>query len=221
MPLEPRTSGSVEYVDHMGSDISVVNAARVSFGKHKEVFDDDDERLLRYLITHEHMSPFRHVFATLRVTCPIFVERQWFTHKVGTAVNSISGRYVQYDFGYWMPEYFRKGTPTIKQGSLDEPIEQNEEALALYRETCDRAVETYHRLINEYGVCKEQARTLLGLNTMTQFIFSASLQAWFHFYRLRTDAHAQAEIQVYAHEVGRIMEGLFPRAWKCLSEHGM
>lgn len=210
----------VEYVDHMGDDLTIVNAARVSMGKHKDVFEDEDYRLLVYLVKHEHMSPFRHAFVTLRVTCPIFVERQWFTHKVGTAVNSISGRYVEYDFGYWMPETLRKGSSGIKQGSLDDPVERHDEALQLYRETCDHVVEIYHKMIHEYGVCKEQARTLLGLNTMTQFIFTASLQAWHHFYRLRTDEHAQREIQAYAHKVGEIVSGLFPHAWRCLREHG-
>ncbi|NJN67608.1 MAG: FAD-dependent thymidylate synthase [Chloroflexaceae bacterium] len=214
-------AAQVEYVDHMGDDLSVVNAARVSFGKRKTVFDEQDERLLIYLITHEHMSPFRHAFVTVRVTCPIFVERQWFTHKVGTAVNSISGRYVEYDLGYWVPETLRKGSASIKQGSLEEPVDRHDEALALYRETCDHVWKVYHTLIHEYGVCKEQSRSLLGLNTHTQFIFTASLQAWFHFYRLRTDEHAQAEIQAYAHEVGTIVSRLFPNAWRCLLEHGM
>lgn len=210
----------VEYIDHMGSDLSVVNAARVSFGKQKETFDEQDNKLLAYLVRNEHMSPFRHAVATLRVTCPIFVERQWFKHQVGATANSISGRYVEYDLGYWTPEVLRKGSSAIKQGSLEEPVEQHEEALQLYRETCDHVWDVYHRLIHDYGVCKEQARSLLGLNTNTQFVFTASLQAWWHFYRLRSDAHAQAEIRAYAVRVGEIMAGLFPHAWQCLLDHG-
>jgi thymidylate synthase (FAD) len=209
----------VEYVDHMGNDLSIVNAARVSLGKRKETFDEQDYNLLVYLIKHEHMSPFRHAFATLRVTCPIFVERQWFKHQVGASANSISGRYVQYNLGYWVPEMLRKGSSSIKQGSLDEPVERQEEALQLYRETCEHVWQVYDKMINEYGVCKEQARSLLGLNTNTQFVFSASLQAWWHFYRLRTDAHAQAEIRAYALRVGEIIGGLFPNAWECLRNH--
>lgn len=217
MTTEP--TALVEYVDHMGSDLSIVNAARVSFGKQKTTFDEKDYRLLVYLVKHEHMSPFRHAVATMRVTCPIFVERQWFKHQVGASANSISGRYVEYDLGYWVPEVLRKGTPSIKQGSLEETVDRNEEAVQLYRETCDHVWQVYERLIHEYGVCKEQARSLLGLNTNTQFIFTASLQAWWHFYRLRSDQHAQAEIRTYAQRVGEIMEGLFPNAWKCLREH--
>jgi thymidylate synthase (FAD) len=209
----------VEYVDHMGSDLSIVNAARVSLGKRKETFDEQDAKLLVYLVQHEHMSPFRHVFATLRVTCPIFVERQWFKHQVGASANSISGRYVHYNLGYWVPDILRKGSRSIKQGSLDEPVERQAEAIQLYQETCEHVWQVYEQLINDYGVCKEQARSLLGLNTHTQFVFSASLQAWWHFYRLRTDAHAQAEIRAYALRVGEIIEELFPHAWKCLREH--
>lgn len=211
----------VEYVDHMGNDLSIVNAARVSLGKRKEVFDEQDYKLLVYLIKNEHMSPFRHATVSLRVTCPIFVERQWFKHQVGASANSISGRYVEYDLGYWTPTTLRKGSSSIKQGSLDEPIERHEEALQLYQETCDYVQQVYHRLIHDYGVCKEQARTLLGLNINTQFIFTASLQAWWHFYRLRTDSHAQAEIREYAYKVGEIIEGLFPNAWACLREHAL
>jgi thymidylate synthase (FAD) len=214
-------ASTVEYVDHMGDDLSIVNAARVSLGRRKETFDEDDARLLVYLVKNEHTSPFRHAFVTLRVTCPIFVERQWFKHQVGCAANSISGRYVQYNLGYWVPETLRKGSPAIKQGSLEEPVEQHEEALQLYRETCEYVWKVYERMINEYGVCKEQARSLLGLNTNTQFVFSASIQAWFHFYRLRTSEHAQAEIREYAHNVGEIVGGLFPHTWECLLEHGI
>jgi thymidylate synthase (FAD) len=217
---EQHSAAQVEYIEHMGDDLSIVNAARVSFGKQKAVFDEQDYRLLVYLVQNEHTSPFRHAVVKLRITCPIFVERQWFKHQVGTSANSISGRYVQYDLGYWVPEVLRKGSSAIKQGSLDEAVEQHDEALQLYRETCDYVWQVYHRLIHEYGVCKEQARSLLGLNTNTQFIFTASLQAWFHFYRLRTSEHAQAEIRAYAHKVGEIMAGLFPNAWKCMLEHG-
>jgi thymidylate synthase (FAD) len=211
----------VEYIDHMGDDLAIVNAARVSFGKQKETFDEKDYNLLVYLITNEHMSPFRHASVKLRVTCPIFVERQWFKHQVGATANSISGRYVEYDLGYWVPTTLRKGSSTIKQGSLDEPVEHHAEALQLYRETCDHIWQVYQKMIHEYGVCKEQARTLLGLNTNTQFIFTASLQAWWHFYRLRSDDHAQAEIRPYACKVGEIMQSLFPNAWKCLLDHGI
>ncbi len=214
------TAALVEYIEHMGNDLSIVNAARVSFGKQKTLFDEKDYKLLVYLIQHEHMSPFRHAIVKLRVTCPIFVERQWFKHQVGATANSISGRYVQYDLGYWMPETLRQGSAAIKQGSLDTPVERHDEALQLYRDTCEHVWQVYHQLIHEYGVCKEQARSLLGLNTNTQFIFTASLQAWWHFYRLRTDAHAQAEIRAYAHRVGEIVGGLFPNAWECLCAYG-
>ncbi len=97
-------SGFVRYVDHMGSDLTVVNAARVSMGKEHHEFDDKaDTQLIRYLVKHKHVSPFYHPQLTIHVKCPIFVERQWFKHRIGTAANSISGRYVQFEPTFWTP----------------------------------------------------------------------------------------------------------------------
>ena len=212
--------GNIQYLDHWGSDLTIVNAARVSRGKQKECLDEADIRLIRYLVQHNHTTPFRHVGLTVRVQVPIFVERQWFKHQVGTTANSISGRYVEYPPDYWAPTYFRKANPSVKQGSYQTQVEDNERALELYRQASDMCVATYHTLVNDFGVCREQARAVLGLNTMTEFIFTASLLAWHNFYVQRSASDAQEEIREYAYEVGRLIEQHFPYSWLALIEKG-
>ena len=210
----------IEYVNHMGSDLAVVNAARVSFGKHKETLDESDTKLIRYLVKHGHWSPFRHVSLSVRVECPIFVERQWFKHQVGCAANSISGRYVAFDEHYWTPEMFRKAAPNVKQGSSSAVLTSTDEASAVvaYELAMVTAFRSYTALL-DLGVCKEQARAVLPLATFTQFIFTASLQAWWNFYRQRSDAHAQAEIRVYADALDTLIAPLFPVSWNAFKEN--
>src|SRR5689334_19910396 len=103
-------SGYVEYIDHFGNDLRVVNAARVSMGKHKYAIDNDDERLIKYLIKNKHTSPFRHCHITFRVKLPIFVMRQFQKHRIGVEINEISGRYVEFGYAFYHPNKFRKGS---------------------------------------------------------------------------------------------------------------
>lgn len=212
--------GKIQYLDHWGSDLTVVNAARVSFGKQKSELDEGDVRLIQYLVRHKHTTPFRHVGLTVRVQAPIFVERQWFKHQVGATANSISGRYVEYPPDYWVPQYFRKANPSVKQGSYQTQIEDNEGALELYRQVSDLCVDTYHTLVNEFGVCREQARAVLGLSTMTEFVFTATLQAWHNFYVQRTARDAQEEIRLYAEQIGGMLAHHFPYCWEALLTNG-
>lgn len=211
---------TVEYLRHSGDDLAVVNAARVSFGKAKATFDDKDANLLRYLVQHGHTSPFYHVSLTVRVECAIFIERQWFKHQVGTAANSISGRYVEFDEHYWTPETFRRAAPNVKQGSSDEPLTDDRHTMAdhYYRVACRTAFDCYERLLS-LGVCKEQARAVLPLATFTQFIFTASLWAWWNFYRQRSAPNAQAEIRVYADAIGALCAEHFPASWQTFKEY--
>lgn len=210
----------IEYVDHMGNDLSVVNAARVSMGKRKDAFDDKDAKLIRYLVKNGHWSPFRHVSLSVRVECPIFIERQWFKHQIGCTANSISGRYVTYEESHWTPATFRKAAPNVKQGSSDETLKNDTHTLAahIYETACKRSFDAYHSLLS-IGVCKEQARAVLPLATFTQFIFTASLQAWWNFYRQRSDAHAQAEIRVYADALDQLIVNYFPVCWNAFKEN--
>lgn len=208
---------TVQYVEHGGSDLSVVNAARVSLGKQKTELDESDVKLINYLATHDHTSPFRHCSITLRVSCPIFVARQIFKHRIGSEINEISGRYVKFNECFYSPEVFRKGSPSIKQGSLDQAVDDNEEAKAIYIETIDFMFKAYEDLL-ALGVCKEQARAILPLALMTEFVWTLSLQAAFHFWKLRSDPHAQYETRQIAYRVEELIQPLFPHSWQALKD---
>jgi len=140
--------GFVRLIDHMGSDLSVVNAARVSFGKKKEVFDEGDAKLVRYLAEHEHTSPFRHTAMTFHVKAPIFVFRQWMKHRVASEFNEISGRYVEFPPDeFYLPERFRQQAKVNKQGSEGEIAPEHREAAAkAYLASCQGSVAQYKAL---------------------------------------------------------------------------
>lgn len=203
----------VSYRNHMGSDLTPVNAARVSMGKQKEQFDETDEKLLGYLARENHWTPYSHAVVQFHVKCPIFVERQIFKHQVGFSYNSVSGRYVEFKDGdYHKFPTFRKGSSSIKQGSLSEGVSDGESAQEEYEQAMLSAFDTYHRLLN-LGVCREQARAVLPLSLHTEFIVTGSLYAWARMYGLRSKSDAQREIQEYAKQVDKLIEPLYPVAW--------
>ena len=206
----------VEYVDHMGSDLNVVNAARVSFGKQKVVLDESDEKLIKYLATHNHWTPFGQASLSVRAKVPIFVERQIFKHNVGFVYNSISGRYVELANGAWYPEFFREGHPSIKQGSLGRKAAFNDTALMMYRNAIEKAQQAYEALLG-LGICKEQARAVLPLSTYTEFVATGSLAAWARLYNLRSKPDAQRETQEYARQVKNILLEYFPVSFEALT----
>ena len=203
--------GFVRLIDHMGTDLTVVNAARVSFGKRKEAFDERDAELVDYLAQHEHTAPFRHAYLTFHVKAPIFVFRQWMKHRVASDFNEISGRYVEFkEDEYFVPGSFRQQAKVNKQGSEGEIGEADRQpALDAYLEACQQSVAHYKKLI-ELGVCREQARCVLPLALYSEVYWTASLQAVAHFLHLRLDAHAQWEIRQYAQAVKSLTEPLFP-----------
>ncbi|MCE1228742.1 MAG: FAD-dependent thymidylate synthase [Firmicutes bacterium] len=209
--------GFVRLVDHMGTDLTVVNAARVSFGKRKESFDDKDALLVDYLADHEHTAPFRHAYLTFHVKAPIFVFRQWMKHRIASDFNEISGRYVEFrEDEYFVPEAFRLQAKVNKQGSEGElPPEHRKAAMMAYLEACRTSVAQYKQLI-ELGVCREQARCVLPLGLYSEVYWTASLQAVAHFLHLRLDSHAQWEIRQYAQAVKTLTEPLFPRSLDAL-----
>jgi thymidylate synthase (FAD) len=215
--------GFVRLIDHMGSDLSVVNAARVSFGKRKEAFEEGDTKLIGYLAQHEHTSPFRHTAMTLHVKAPIFVFRQWMKHRIGSEFNEISGRYVEFpEDEFFVPEVFRRQAKVNKQGSegaID--AEHADRALASYLESCRSAVTHYKELLS-LGVCREQARCVLPVALYSEVYWTVSLQAVAHFIRLRSDSHAQWEIQQYAAAVRSLVEPFYPASLAALlaSEKG-
>ena len=213
--------GFVRLIDHMGSDLSVVNAARVSFGKRKEAFDEADGKLVDYLAEHDHTSPFRHTALTFHVKAPIFVFRQWMKHRIASEFNEISGRYVEFpENEFFVPDTFRRQAKVNKQGSEGEVSgAEGAQARDLYLAACRNALAQYKALIT-LGVCREQARCLLPLGLYSEVYWTVSLQAAAHFIRLRSDSHAQWEIQQYAHAVRRIVEEVFPAGLKALLHEG-
>lgn len=201
-------NGSTELVNHMGTPLTIVNTARVSFGKSSEEMGEREWKLILYLIRNKHSSPFRHCTFQFRIVAPVFVIRQWQKHQVGCSWNEVSGRYVVFeDSDHWEHQEWRGHSKDIKQGSLgtfDCP-----EGDEVYEEAMKVSWCAYNKLL-ELGVCREQARTVLPLSLMTQCVWTASLQAVVHFLRLRTDSHAQAEIRIFAHGIRSLIESISP-----------
>lgn len=194
-------SGSVQLVDVMGSPLSVVNSARVSMGKQVDQMSEGDWRLIDYLWSHEHTSPFRHVQFQFHLKAPVFVLRQWMKHQVGCAWNEISGRYVQFDHEAWSPDAWRAQADKIKQGSAGPMAEDDAlRAQMIYDRAIEASFKAYEELLSA-GVCKEQARACLPLSLMSECFWSCSLHALIHFLKLRLDHHAQLEIRCFAEAV--------------------
>ena len=182
-----------ELLSHFGDDLMVVNAARVSYGKSKGVLDEKDSRLIGFLVDHGHTSPFRHPQLQFRIRCPIFVERQLFKHQVGLTANSISGRYVDFSDEYWIPEQLRSQSKDSKQGSSgDLDPADNSHFLTRIRCLIAQCKELYEDMVAA-GVAKEQCRIVLPLCLETQFIWTGSLAAFLHMWKLRLKPDTQKE----------------------------
>lgn len=217
-----------EYVDHMGDDLRVVNSARVSFSKESQwdwesdengfhidpVLTAKDEKLVNYLASHNHFTPFAHPQITLREEVPIFVARQRFKHVVGFIYNEESRRYVDNDPEFFKPKEWRARAENKKQGSEGLVLNQEHcnEELGLAHRTCFMV---YKELLKE-GVAPEQARMVLPQSMYTSYYVTGSLAAWARAYKLRTDPHAQLEIRELAKEWDKIIRPLFPVSWKAL-----
>ena len=220
--------GFVEYVSHMGSDITVVNAARVSFNKTttssydkngKEIVSDKDFNLIKYLAQHNHWTPFAHPQITLRIKAPIPIRTQCFKSKQGFIENEISRRYVTVEPEFYFPSWRTSPTKGAKQGSEDFMKEGTEKELCKqhYNRAINKCNEAYNELVKA-GIAPEQARFVLPQGTYTEWWWTGSLAAYARFYRQRIDAHAQWEIREYAKSVGIILEELFPESWFCLTD---
>lgn len=187
-----------ELMGYFGDDLMVVNAARVSYGKSKSSLDDKDEGLIRFLVKHGHTSPFRHPQLQFRISCPIFVERQLFKHQVGLTANSISGRYVDFSDEYWIPSQLRLQSKDSKQGSSgDLDAEENARFIGKIREAVSQCRSLYEEM-ETAGVAKEQCRIVLPLCLETQFVWTGSLAAYIHFWKLRLKPDAQRETREMA-----------------------
>ena len=203
------------YIDHMGSDLSVVNAARVSFGKHHTEMTLGDTKLINYLASYKHTSPFGHCFASFHVKAPIFVARQLVKHKF-LRWNEISRRYVDDVPEFYTPDVWRGRAEDVKQGSGAECKSQY--FPSVYADEVNaKAVEDYRKMLQQ-GVAPEQARMILPQSTMTEWYWSGSLDAFADMCRLRCDTDTQAETQKVAWDIALIMEDLFPVSWRALRD---
>ncbi|WP_432473717.1 FAD-dependent thymidylate synthase [Amphritea sp. HPY] len=208
---------NAEYIDHMGSDLSVVRAARVSFAADKGVeWTGKDAGLIKYLAEHNHWTPFAHTAITLRMNAPVPIRTQCFKHKFGFVENEESRRYIDCTPTFFVPEVFR-GKPTggAKQGSAGE-MEDQEMWTAIFESQYRQNLAIYEQAV-ELGLCPEQARFLLPQGAEVNWYWTGSLSAFARFYNQRIDPHAQKEIQDLATEVSAIIEPLFPVAWKQLT----
>ena len=205
----------IELIDIMGNDLSVVNAARVSYSKTKKSFDISDEKLIKYLAEHNHWSPFAHASLQFRIKAPIFVARQLVKHQIGLTWNEVSRRYVDFPPELYKPDSWRGRPKNSKQGSdgeieLDQTINHNMET------TMESCLILYNTLLQK-GVAPEQARMVLPQSMMTEWVETGSLAAAARIYAQRTDAHAQVEIQELAKMFGDCLEDIAPISWGCLT----
>ena len=207
--------GFVELIGVFGDDLTVVNAARVSFAKESNLMTEADKKLIKYLATHGHISPFFHPQVRLRVKMPIYVAREWFRHTIGFARNEVSRRYVDSEPEIFLPSELRARDERVKQGSKAESIADNDSVVELIKSFQTASLETYNTLL-EKGVAPEVARGVLPQNMYTEFVETGSLYAYARLCRLRLDPHAQKEIRDYAAAVSDLLAPLFPASWPWL-----
>jgi thymidylate synthase (FAD) len=205
----------VELLETFGDDLTVVNAARVSLGKHTDEFSEKDAKLIKYLADHEHTSPFFHPQARFRLKMPIWMAREWFRHTVGFARNEVSRRYVDDPPTFHIPE-LRTRAPGKKQGSNDDIHPDNEDLRDVMRSSTERAIATYSYMLKN-NVPPEQARMILPQNMMTEFIETGSVAAYARLCHLRLGPDAQKEIRMVAGQVSDALREKFPSSWSALS----
>jgi len=193
----PIDDGFVRLVDTMGNDMSVVRAARVSYGNESKG-EKADQKLIHYLMKHNHGTPFEHIVFTFHIKCPIFVARQWFRHRIGS-FNEISGRYTELETGFFVPTLFRQNKTSNHQASIEGDFTEDEiqSMMNEWNYALEIAESTYTSLL-EKGVAREQARAILPLGTYTEFYWTVNLRSLFNFIRLRTAEDAQEEMRNYA-----------------------
>jgi thymidylate synthase (FAD) len=212
-------TGFVERLETFGNDLTVVNAARVSFAKESHTLDERDAKLIRYLARHNHITPFFHPQVRFRLKMPIFVAREWFRHTIGFSRNEVSRRYVDSRPECWVPVGgIRERDAKAKQGSKDTFIAANNEAIGLISNFQETAVNFYEDLL-KLGVAPEVARGVLPQSMYTEFIETGSLYAYARLCKLRLDPHAQKEIRDYADAIARCLQGAFPVSWAALMEN--
>jgi len=209
--------GKVELVEHMGSDLTVVNSARVSFGKHKTELDDNDKKLIEYLIRHRHTSVLEHNMVTFRFKVPLFVRSQHHRHRTWS-YNEISRRYTEYNIEFYQPREFRKQHKSNRQASTNDTfnpefysssLDISHSATSVVEGLFKDSLRVYNKLLDS-GVCKEQARMVLPQAMYTEYYGTANLNNILKFVDLRIHEGAQWEIQKVAEAVLDIITDLYP-----------
>jgi len=208
---------NVELIDHMGSDLTVVNAARVSFNKTSSSLTEKDIKLINYLAKHHHWSPFAHCFLQFRIKAPIFVARQLVKHQVGLSWNEVSRRYVNEEPEFYTPVSWRQKPEDSKQGSSGVAESQYFPSTYL-KDVVDKASEAYQKMIMQ-GIAPEMARMILPQNTHTEWYWSGSLYAFSSVCKQRLDPHTQQETREVAKIINEKAELIFPISWKSLLEN--
>lgn len=224
---------TVDLLDVMGSDLTVVNSARVSFDKasdwnyYKDHDDADavktylkhkDVKLLKYLARNKHWSPFSHPQLQFRITAPVFVARQLAKHQVGLTWNEVSRRYVDKDPEFHKPMSFRKRSEDAKQGSSHEVVDNNESMCYLYEDAIRHCLDGYKHMISN-GVCPEQARMILPQSMFTQWYWTGSLYAFARVCSLRLAEDTQQETRQIAEAIAQYCVEHFPKSWDALHNH--
>jgi thymidylate synthase (FAD) len=205
---------TVTLIDSMGTDLSVVNAARVSYAKTKEKFEDKDEKLIKYLAQHNHWSPFGHASLQFRIKAPVFVARQLVKHQVGLTWNEVSRRYVDYQPELFEPKAWRGRPQNSKQGSDGEVVLDMNDKHRL-KTTMEQCLIIYDSFI-KMGVAPEQARMVLPQSMMTEWYWSGTLYAFARVCNLRCAKDTQQETRDIANQISKMCEELFPISWKYL-----
>ena len=210
--------GWVGLIDHMGTETTFVNAARVSFGKLKKEMDERDIQLTEYLIANKHTSPLEHMVFTFSIHCPLFVRGQWHRHRTWS-YNEISRRYTDFDIEFYTPPKLRRQAKSNRQASF---ADENFEDEALRKEIEKHHMESfklYERLL-ENGVCREQARGVLPQNMMVTFWGTVDLSNLLHFLELRDSEHAQWEIREYAVAIKKLIKPFIPNVAEYFRKQG-
>jgi thymidylate synthase (FAD) len=205
----PDGIGFIELLGVFGDDLTVVNAARVSLNKESTELSDPDRRLIRYLASHEHLSPFYHPQLRFRIKMPIFVAREWYRHTIGFARNEVSRRYVSSDPECWLPDALREKSESIKQGSKQEEVKEGDLLKTRIASHVNQSCQLYNELLGA-NVAPELARTVLPQSMYTEFIETASLYAYIRLVKLRSSADAQNEIHAYSDMVMAFLYENFP-----------
>ena len=215
------TDGFVRLDDAMADDLSVVNAARVSFGTRKEEMDERDEGLIGFLMRERHGTPFEHNAFRFHVRAPIFVMREWIRHRVGS-FNELSGRYAKIDDAFYVPALEDVRTQVGKPGAYtfeSVPMELAEKTRGVIEEQYRAAYAAYEAMLAD-GIAKEVARSVLPVGIMTEFFWTLNARSLMNFLSLRNQEHAQREIRRYAEAVEALFETRMPVTHRCFVEHG-